>query len=48
MKNTPNTIYLNLFGGEDINDFKQLTGVTWSTDKINDSDIEYIRVEKSK
>lgn len=49
IKNLPEKIYLNLGVkdiGEDI-DFKELSEVTWSQDKINDTDIEYTRTYKS-
>lgn len=44
MKNIPETIYLQT--GEDtenIEDFNQLEGVTWCKDRINESDLEYVR-----
>lgn len=39
MKNAPNQIYLNI--GIDHEDFKDLQGVTWSENQINDTDIQY-------
>jgi len=39
MKNEPSIIYLNT--GTEHNDFKDLQGVTWSEDQINDTDIQY-------
>ena len=48
MKNIPNIIYLNLGEDEDIcdvKDFKTLVGVTWSEEKINSGDIQYIRAD---
>ena len=49
MENIPDKIYLQI--GEDAEllvgeDFGELYDVTWCQDKINDTDIEYIRVEK--
>lgn len=43
MKNLPDKIYLNL-GGECPYgaDFRNLSEVTWSEERINDGDIEYI------
>ena len=47
MKNIPDRIYLNLGLEEDSTDidFKELYGVTWSEDKIDADDIEYVRKE---
>ncbi len=51
MKNIPDKIYLNLgidcepvFEDENV-DFKELSEVTWSQDKIGCNDIEYVRKE---
>ena len=49
IKNAPKRIYLQV--GEDLPknenvNFKDLNGVTWCEDKINDSDICYIRAGK--
>ena len=47
MKNIPNKIYLNLGlqeGSADI-DFDELSEVTWSKDKVDADDIEYVRKE---
>lgn len=43
MKNLPDKIYLNLGLTEDCAnvDFNELCEVTWSVDKVDDSDIEY-------
>lgn len=46
MKNFPERIYLQI--GEDCPedaDFNELVGVTHSTNRINDNDIEYVRAE---
>jgi hypothetical protein len=46
MKNIPEKIYLNI--GEDhslIDDFNDLSDVTWCQDQIDDKDIEYVRVK---
>ena len=49
MYNIPLRIYLNLGLSkeefEDVESFKNLTEVTWSENKVNEADIEYIRVE---
>lgn len=47
MKNIPDRIYLNLGLEEDSTDidFKELYDVTWSEDKIDADDIEYVRKE---
>lgn len=49
MKNIPQRIFLNLgdIKGLGIKDFNDLE-VTWSEDRVFDSDIEYIRVIKTK
>ncbi len=49
MQNVPNKIYLNLgdIEHEDVKDFNELSGISWSTERIDDSDIEYI-VKDSK
>ena len=49
MKNVPKKIYLQI--GEDADleeDFNELSNedITWCKDKINDNDIEYVRVKK--
>lgn len=47
MKNIPDKIYL-ILGDIDLNDideFKELSEVTWCEDKVFDSDIEYKREE---
>lgn len=42
MKNIPDKVYMQIGeGNEDENDFNEISGVTWSFDKIFDSDIEY-------
>ncbi len=52
MKNIPEKIYLNI-GCADIttdntvDDFNELTEITWCADKINDDDIEYSRLSAS-
>lgn len=43
MKNQPNKIHLNI-GTDGVEDFKELREVTWSEDRINDSDLEFISV----
>ena len=50
MKNIPKRIFLNLGDIQDlgVKDFKELSDVTWSEDRVFDSDIEYIRVTKTK
>jgi len=47
MKNIPDKIYLQI-GDEtpDDVDFKNLDEVTWCSDRINEKDIEYVRVKK--
>lgn len=47
MKNIPDKIYLNLGLQEDSADidFNELSEVTWSQNKVDDDDIEYIRKE---
>jgi len=44
MTNTPDRIFLN-FGPYPGDDFKDHSEVTWCTDKINESDVEYVRAE---
>ena len=49
MKNIPNKIYLQI--GEKTPkdaDFEELNEVTWCQDRINDNDIEYVRIDKNK
>lgn len=43
MKNVPERIYLNIGDGvpDDV-DFRDLSEVTWSEERINDNDIEYV------
>jgi hypothetical protein len=49
MKNIPKIIYLQIGeNGEIPEDFKDCCEVTWCVDKINDTDIEYSLIEKSK
>ena len=50
MKNIPKRIFLNLGDIEDlgVKDFKELSDITWSEDRVFDSDIEYVRVTKTK
>lgn len=44
MKNLPERIYLNLGDGcFDDADFRDLSEVTWSEEKVNDTDVEYVR-----
>lgn len=47
MKNIPNKIYLNLGLQEDSADidFNELSEITWSQDKVDADDIEYVRKE---
>lgn len=49
MKNIPKRIFLNLgdIKGLGIKDFNDLE-ITWCVDRIYDSDIEYVRVQKTK
>ena len=55
MKNIPKEIYLNLgipkrvfdITRNDI-DFKQLNGVGWSTDKIDDQDLKFVLTDVSQ
>lgn len=43
MKNLPDRIYLQIDAdGETPEDFKELSGVTWCTERIYPTDIEYI------
>jgi hypothetical protein len=43
MKNLPNKIYLQVDpNNESPDDFSELRGITWSVDRINDSDLEFI------
>ena len=44
MTNTPDRIFLN-FGPYPGDDFKDHSEVTWCTDKINESDVEYVRAD---
>ena len=42
MKNTPNKIFLNIGTDEKDLDFNTLSEVTWSKDRVFDSDLEFI------
>ena len=42
MKNTPNKIFLNIGTDEKDLDFNTLAQVTWSKDRVFDSDLEFI------
>ena len=44
MENTPNKIFLNIGTDEKDLDFNTLSEVTWSEDKVFDSDLEFISV----
>jgi hypothetical protein len=44
MKNTPNKIFLNIGTDEKDLDFNTLAQVTWSEDRVFDSDLEFISV----
>lgn len=45
MKNVPEKIYLQIDAdGETPEDFEELEGVSWCTDRINENDIEYVRL----
>lgn len=44
MKDTPNKIFLNIGTEEKDLDFNTLSEVTWSKDKVFDSDLEFISV----
>ena len=51
MKNIPKEIYIQI--GDDVSikdniDFKDLTEVTWSADRINNTDIIYCRKQENK
>ena len=41
MKDIPKIIYLQIDGGEDADTFDDLDGVTWCSDRINDTDLVY-------
>jgi hypothetical protein len=46
MKNLPEKIYLQIGEEADINDdidFNELVGVSWCSDKIEESDVEFVR-----
>lgn len=44
MKNLPEIIYLNIGDNcPDDTDFRNLSEVTWSEDKVNDTDLPYVR-----
>lgn len=42
MENIPNKIFLNIGTDEEDLDFNSLSEVTWSNDRIFDSDLEFI------
>ena len=42
MKNAPNKIFLNIGTDEEDLDFNTLSEVTWSKDRVFDSDLEFI------
>lgn len=46
VRKAPKTIYLQV--GEDVDDYDDVSwaDATWCIDKINDSDIEYVRADK--
>ena len=44
MKNVPNKIFLNIGTDEKDLDFNTLAQVTWSEDRVFDSDLEFISV----
>ena len=44
MKNQPNKIFLNIGTDEKDLDFNTLAQVTWSEDRVFDSDLEFISV----
>ena len=44
MKNTPNKIFLNIGTEEKDLDFNTLSEVTWSKNRVFDSDLEFISV----
>ena len=44
MKNTPNKIFLNIGTDEKDLDFNTLSEITWSKDRVFDSDLEFISV----
>jgi hypothetical protein len=48
MKNAPNKIYLQEGEDNEDKDFNDLCEVTWSIDRVYDSDIEYVNIEESK
>lgn len=51
MKNIPNRIYLQIGlkeNGESCNDFKELSNVSWCSDKIYEDDLEFISVKHLK
>lgn len=48
MKNVPAKIYLQIDAdGETPENFKELEGITWCSEKINQNDIEYIQADLS-
>lgn len=44
----PKVIFLQIEGAEPKHDFKDLGGVSWCSDKINENDLEYWSIEKAK
>jgi len=49
MENIPNKIYLQIdTDGEEIKDFNELHEVSWCSDKINKTDLEYIHISELK
>lgn len=49
MKNIPERIFLHLGDPDDLgdcDDFNELGGVSWSDERINDNDVEYVRREQ--
>ena len=49
MKNIPKVIYLQIYAdGETPEDFNELDGVSWCTEKINPNDIEFVLCDVNK
>ena len=49
MKNIPERIYLQIDAdGETPENFNELHGVSWCSDKINDNDIEYVLASSAR
>lgn len=46
MKNAPNKIYLQVGEGNEVEDFNDLCEVTWSINRVYDSDLEYVLSEE--